>query len=100
MGALLAAYLSRVTHENNDFRGNLCLVFYIEGTVRLVLYSFLGVITTDHFFLALRLLPFMLLGLSLGLFLARRLNEQAARRWVQLLLLISGLSLFLTNLRL
>ena len=45
VGALLAAYMSRVTDDSSAFRGNLCVVFIVENTFRIVMYSIVGIIT-------------------------------------------------------
>ena len=45
VGALLAAYMSRVTDSSQEFKANICMVFCIENTFRIILYTILGIIT-------------------------------------------------------
>ena len=36
IGALLGAYVSRVTDDSSSFKANICVVFFVENTVRMV----------------------------------------------------------------
>lgn len=98
VGALLAAYVSRVTDDQNGFKANISAVFVAENTFRIVLYSCLRLITPETLRTALLLLPFALLGLWLGMRSSARLNEKTAGRLVALLLVLSGISLIVKNL--
>lgn len=98
VGALLAAYVSRVTDDQNGFKANISAVFVAENTFRIVLYSCLRLITPETLRTALLLLPFALLGLWLGMRSSARLNEKTAGRLVALLLVLSGVSLIVKNL--
>lgn len=99
VGALLGAYLSRVTEDSHAFKANLCMVFAVENTFRIALYLATGVFTAEAWRRAAVLLPVMLLGLWVGMKCSARLNEQAARRAVTLALIASGLALAATGLR-
>ena len=98
IGALLAAYMSRVTDEPAAFRGNLCVVFLIENTFRLILYTCTGILTWPLFTQALCLLPAMALGLFLGIRSAQFLPERVVKRVIIVLLILSGLSLIVGQL--
>lgn len=98
IGALLAAYVSRTTENNSSFKGNLCVVFIIENTFRIVLYSVSGIITLSILKSAIYLIPFMLLGLLIGIGLAKIFNEKVVKRAVIILLILSGISLIINNL--
>lgn len=39
VGALLGAYLSRVTDNTHSFKANICVVFLVENTFRIILYA-------------------------------------------------------------
>lgn len=67
IGALLAAYMGRVTDNSSAFKGNLCIVFLIDNLFRLVMYSVTGIITVDTLKQSVILIPFMGLGLYLGM---------------------------------
>ena len=90
VGALLGAYLSRVTDDSHAFKGNISVVFFIENTFRIILYICWGIITLDAAKQAVMLLPFMLGGLGLGIFAGTRIPERTVKRLVIVLLMISG----------
>lgn len=97
IGALLAAYVSRTTENNSSFKGNLCVVYLIENTLRIVLYSMSGIITLSILKSALFLIPFMLFGLLIGIGLAKILDEKVVKKAVIILLILSGISLIINN---
>ncbi len=97
IGALLAAYVGRTTDNNSAFRGNLCIVFMVENTFRIVLYIMLRILNWDICKLALKLMPFMILGLIIGMFLSKCCSEKLVRKAVILMLILSGISLILSN---
>lgn len=99
VGALLVAYVSRTTDSQTDFRANNCVVFSAENTFRLFLYGFSGILTVQTLKTAVCLLPFMFLGLMIGIFFQKRLPEHRAKTIVILLLILSGLSLIVNNFR-
>ena len=93
IGALLGAYISRVTEDISSFKANICVVFLIENTFRIVSYLLSGIITSETIKQALWLYPMMLLGLVLGIFSGRFLNEKKIKVLVIILLIFSGLLL-------
>jgi len=97
VGAFLVAYISHTTENQSRFHGNLCFVFLVEGTYRLVLYTATGIINKPVFVQALKLMPFMLVGFWVGLFLHKRVNEHITKRIIVVLLILSGISLLVTN---
>ena len=98
VGALLAAYVSRVTEDGGSFKANISAVFIVDNTFRIVLYSVLGLLTFDTLKTALLLMPFGFLGLFLGMKCSRRMNESLVRKITSVLLVLSGISLILKNL--
>ena len=98
VGALLAAYISRVTEGGDAFKANISAVFIVDNAFRMVLYSVLHLLTFQTVKTALLLIPFALLGLFLGMRSSRRLNEASVRKLTAVLLVLSGVSLILTNL--
>jgi Predicted permeases len=97
IGAFLAAYTSRVTESKEQFRGNTCMIFLIENTNRLVLYLVFGILNLEMLKKAIFLLPFMLIGLMIGLFISNRSGERLVKYTVIILLILSGISLVLSN---
>lgn len=98
VGALMGAYMSRITQDTSDFKANLCIVFLIENTVRIMLYAALGLFSVQMFRQALLLVPLMLAGLFLGMLAARKLNEAIVRKLVIIALIVSGAVLILNQL--
>ena len=45
VGALLAAYVSRVTETDSSFKANISAVFIVDNTFRIILYKALGLLT-------------------------------------------------------
>lgn len=97
MGALLAAYVGRVSETGDEFKANISAVFIVENTFRIVLYSVLGIISMPVVKQALMLVPFMLAGLYAGIRSSRILNERTVRLLVIILLILSGIVMVITN---
>lgn len=98
VGALLAAYVGRVTGSSSEFKANISAVFIVENTFRIILYSAIGVITLSSLTYSLMLIPFMLAGLFAGIKSASVLNEKMVKKLVIILLIISGIMLIIRNL--
>lgn len=98
VGALLAAYFARVTTDDAAYKGTMSIIFTVENFFRVVAYSVTGLLTTECFINAAMLLPFMGVGLFLGIRLSSRMNPRAMRLVITVMLLISGLPLLLTSL--
>lgn len=97
VGALLAAYMSRVTDDSSAFRGNLCVVFIVENTFRIVMYSMVGIITLSTLKQALLLAPAMIAGLWAGMKCVSFLREDMVKRVVIIMLIVSGAALVISN---
>jgi uncharacterized protein len=93
IGALLAAYMGRVTDNSRSFKANICVVFIIENTFRMVVYSFTGIITLHIVKQAVVLMPFMVLGLFAGMKSSSVLNENIVKKIVIIMLIVSGIAL-------
>ncbi|WP_026652720.1 sulfite exporter TauE/SafE family protein [Butyrivibrio proteoclasticus] len=97
VGALLGAYIGRVTEDSKSFKANICAVFVIENTFRIVLYSIYGIITLESLKMSLSLAPFMLIGLLTGMFSAKVIDDKLVKKIVIVMLIISGIALIITN---
>lgn len=97
VGALLGAYIGRTTEDLKSFKANICTVFIIENTFRIILYLFYGIITMESLKRALILSPFMLIGLGAGMLSAGKISEKIVKRIVIILLIVSGIALILAN---
>lgn len=98
VGALLAAYVSRVTENEVSFKANISAVFIAENTFRIILYKTLGLLTVGTVKTVLLLIPFAILGLFTGMKSSGHMNEKNIRKITIILLILSGVSLVLKNL--
>ena len=98
IGALLAAYVGRVTDDQRAFKANMNAVFFAENTFRVVLYSILGLITIETLKRVALLLPVSLIALAVGMRLSSKIDESASKKIISILLMLSGISLILANL--
>lgn len=96
IGALLGAYVSRVTDDSSSFKANICVVFFVENTVRMVLYGMWGILTLESLKQVVVLIPFMLVGLFLGIWSGQRVNDRIAKKLVLILLIVSGVAILFT----
>lgn len=97
IGALLAAYVGRVTDDSGAFRANLCAVFIAENTFRIIAYSAMSIITIDTLVQSAALLPAMGLGLLAGIKCGSFMNERMVKKVVIVMLIISGAALIASN---
>ncbi len=97
IGALLGAYVNRVTDNSSSFKANICIVFLVENTFRIILYGLWGIITWDIVKQAIVLIPLMLIGLALGIFSGKFFDEKVIKKLVIAMLIVSGVALILTN---
>ena len=98
IGALLGAYINRVTDNSSSFKANICVVFFVENTFRIILYAIWGIITLDIMKQAVVLVPCMLIGLALGMFSGKVLDEKIVKKLVIVMLIISGVALVINSL--
>ena len=97
VGALLAAYVSRVTDDSQSFKANISAVFIVDNTFRIILYSTLHILTLDTRKRGLILIPFVLIGLIAGMKCSSIMNKNLAKKVTAVLLVISGISLVVKN---
>ena len=88
VGALLAAY---------EFKANICVVFVVENTIRIILYVATGILTLSVLKQVVILIPFMLAAVFLGMKSSSVLNEKIIKKIVIILLILSGIVLIINN---
>jgi uncharacterized protein len=98
VGALMAAYMSRVSDDTASFRANISVAFLANALFRCVAYACTGIITADTLKISLLLMPVMVIGTVLGIRCAHILPEQRVKRCVTVALILSGLALVINNL--
>ncbi|MCQ2515444.1 MAG: sulfite exporter TauE/SafE family protein [Saccharofermentans sp.] len=97
VGALLAAYVGRFAKNSSEFKANMCAVFVVENAFRIILYSVIGVITWSSLKMSLILIPFMALGIFAGTRSSSKLKDKTVMTIVDILLILSGVSLIILN---
>lgn len=98
IGALLAAYVSRVTDTTEGFKGTISAVFIADNLFRIGIYTGLGLFDMDCIWQVAQLLPVMLIGLFAGIQCGKIIEDKIIKRLVILLLILSGVALILKNL--
>ena len=98
VGALLAAYVSRITETNGAFKANISVVFLAENVFRFALYAALGILNQAALITAVKLMPFMLVSLFAGIAVSKKIDDRRIRKLVLLLLVVSGALLIAQNL--
>lgn len=98
VGALLAAYVSRITETNGAFKANISVVFLAENVFRFALYTALGILNQAALITAVKLMPFMLVSLFAGIAVSKKIDDRRIRKLVLLLLVVSGAMLIAQNL--
>lgn len=93
IGAMLAAYVGRVTKDSHSFKANMCAVFIAENLFRLPMYTMTGILTPASLRQAALLFPVMLAGLFAGIGSGNLLDERVVRRVVIVMLIVSGMAL-------
>ena len=90
IGAPMAAYVSRVSRDSDEFKANIGMVFMVENIVRLLIYGIFGVLTLEALKQAAVLMPFVIVGMFAGMKSAKVLNEKTVKVLVIVLLIVSG----------
>ena len=66
--------MNRVTDDSSSFKANICVVFLVENTFRIILYGLWGIITVATIKQVMILIPLVLIGLTLGIFCGKILR--------------------------
>lgn len=87
------AYIERTGYVNrNQFRGQMCFIFFIENTIRLLIYIFTGFYTLDLIKLALISAVGVVFGMFFGSRVDSKLSEAAIKRIITIVFICAGLS--------
>ncbi len=98
IGVILGAYISRLTGDTKALKANMGFIFFLENTCRIINYSICGIITGEVLRQVVILLPFMLLGLFLGMKSSNILDERIVKKIVIVAIVFSGIALIAMNL--
>lgn len=89
---LFLAYLERVSHQREEFRGSVCFVFLLEGLFRGALYLWSGMFTAQSLLLSVIALPSSLLGMWLGIVLDKHVSDRLSHRFIIYVFILGGIS--------
>jgi uncharacterized protein len=92
-GPPVSIYLLPQQLPKSQFVGTTVIFFTAVNLVKLLPYTLLGQLNTDNLFISLILSPLAPLGVWLGMYLHRRINERLFYRSCYLFLLLTGLKL-------
>ncbi|MBQ4051242.1 MAG: sulfite exporter TauE/SafE family protein [Oscillospiraceae bacterium] len=95
VGVLVAAYINRTSDNPDEFKGTVSAVFAVENIFRIVLYACTGILSFDILLGALKLVPFMIIGLAAGLICSGKMKESLVKKIVIILLIIAGIALII-----
>ena len=89
---LFLAYLERVSLRREEFRANICFVFFLENIFRIAVYLHQGLFTYESLLLSVVALPAAILGVKLGGALDRRLSDKLSRKCIIYVFILGGIS--------
>lgn len=97
IGVFMVPYVKNKSKTNNEFKSNMGFISLFENLLRVVLYVISGILTIETLKIALILIPFSILSLSLGLYVAKFVDENNAKKLAIALLIITGVVLIINN---
>lgn len=91
------AYIERTGYVNrNQFRGQMCFIFFIENTVRLFLYIFIYKMYTPIILqLACISAVAVVCGMFCGSHIDKRLSDEMVHKIIMIVFIVAGLSTFI-----
>ncbi|HPJ34840.1 MAG TPA: sulfite exporter TauE/SafE family protein [Spirochaetota bacterium] len=96
-GPLLVYAINRLNLNKNEFRSTLPVVWSTMNTILIITYIHSGIMTQDKLIYSLTLLPFAIAGFFAGEILHARIDEKMFKKFVGVLLIISGISIIIKN---
>jgi len=92
-GPIMAAYLLPQNLGRRVYVGTTVVFFAVVNQLKLIPYGILGLLKAPNLLFSLSLLPFVPLGVWLGVWLNRRMSERVFLLIVYVLLFLAGLKL-------
>lgn len=87
------AYIERTGYVDRDqFRGQMCFIFFIENTIRLIIYICTGIYTAFLLKLALISIFGVAAGMFVGTHVDKRLSEKTVHKIITIVFIVAGLS--------
>ncbi len=94
-GPFYVIYLQLQGLGKTTFRATIATIFFLDGTTRIVAYSFNGFYSIDTIVLIAVSLPIMAVGMTIGGHIHSNISHQTIQKGVGILLLFSGSALLL-----
>ena len=91
-GPLVVYYAARKLDDKRSFRATLSLLWIVLNSAMIASYALSGRLDVESISLAATLIPPFLIGVVAGEILHARINELAFRRFVYVVLLLTGVS--------
>lgn len=89
---LFLAYLERVSIRREEFRANICFVFFLENLFRIIIYLNQGLFTAKSLLLSAVTLPAAILGMKVGSILDKRMSDKLSRKCIIYVFILGGIS--------
>ncbi len=96
-GPPVTVYLLNLKLSRQLFVGTFLLFFFIVNTVKLIPYSYLGLLNVGNLLTVVVLAPLVFMGVWLGVRLNQRFNDVWFNRAILIILLLTGIQLVLGN---
>jgi len=90
IGALIAAWFNKLSEGKESYRSNLCFIFLFENLFRAAVYGVSGLLTAETLGFSILLFPAVVLGMGAGRLIDHRLDAEAVRRLIIVLLILTG----------
>jgi uncharacterized membrane protein YfcA len=95
-GPPVVLFLTNQDADKMTFRANLTAYFTLLNVISIPGFILSGVITVSVMTKAFTLLPFMLIGLMIGIFLSDKIDEKLFKKLTLLLMIVSGVAAIIT----
>ena len=89
-GPPIVMYLSHINVKKAVFRATCTMSFFIFHISRLITYTYSGIINLEIIKMGLILVPAMILGSAVGIFIHSKIDDKLFKKIVSFILLIIG----------
>ena len=94
-GPPIVVLLANENQDKNQFRGSLTLVFFLLNIVTVAMYWYRGLFQSPALGKMMILLPIMIIGTYMGIYLGNKVDEDKFKKAVLFLLLLMGILNFI-----
>lgn len=97
IGVFMVPFVRAKSLNNEEFKSNMGFISMFDNVSRVILYMYSGILTFGILNKAILLIPFFLSSLFLGFYVSKYINENMAKKLVYILLVITGITLIISN---